>query len=79
MLRAITVTENKMKPYLAKYYYFYYYTEQRVCIIVQGSASAALGEALMKYPDTSAEHWSIEEITLDDRSIVEIDEAREGC
>lgn len=63
-----------MKPYIARLFRsgYYGYMLERVAIIVQVSRSTALGEALMEYPDSSAEEWTIEELDLSTNSITEI-------
>ena len=67
-----------MKPYLASYYLHYAYTEERAVVIVSETAETALGEALMSYPDTAAENWTIIEIELNSRSVTEIYESQSG-
>lgn len=63
-----------MKVYIAKYYLYWGYGNytEVAAVIVQQSASTALGDALMRYPNTTAGHWTIEEISLCDCSITEI-------
>ena len=67
-----------MKPYLATYYLDYGYTDERAAVIVTESAATALGEVLMSYPHTAAEHWTICEIDLNIRSVTEIYESQGG-
>ena len=50
----------------------YGYWKETVAIIVQESQSTALGEALMAYPNTSADQWKIDEIDCSNRSIIEV-------
>jgi hypothetical protein len=63
-----------MKPFIAKYHVYGHwgYYKEIMVIVVQDSHSAALGEVLMAYPDSSANQWEIDEIDLNDSSITEV-------
>lgn len=63
-----------MKPFIATLNRdgHYGYWRQITAIIVQESRSAALGEALMAYPNSSADEWTIDEIDCSNRSIIEV-------
>lgn len=63
-----------MKPFIATLNRSgpYGYWRQITAIIVQESHSTALGEALMAYPNSSANEWTIDEIDCSSRSIIEV-------
>jgi hypothetical protein len=63
-----------MKPFIASLDRFgkFGYHFERAALVVAVSRSDVLGRVLMRYPDSSADEWTIEEVCLSDESVTEI-------